>query len=140
MNFIPLYNFSNYIDAHIILGKLQAEDIDCRLQDEHTVSINPLWTNAVGGIKLLVAEEDLDKAARLLREMEAERKNNFQCPKCGSNNIEFVSTPRNVSNWISALLSFSVGSYAIATVKVYHCFSCGYEANDMSAPESHIPE
>lgn len=135
MNFIPLFNFSNYIDAHIILGKLQAENINCWLQDEHTVSINPIWTNAVGGIKLMVAKEDEERAALLLQEMEAERKNNFKCPKCGSNNIELVSTPRKASNWVSALLSFSVGSYAIATGKVYHCFSCGYEANDMSAPE-----
>lgn len=133
MDFVPLYNFTNYIDAHIILGKLEAEGIDCWLKDENTVNIMPVWTNAVGGIKLMVAEDQVERSRELLLAMEAERKSHFLCPKCGSNNIELVSTPRKASNWLSALLSFSFGSYAIAPGKVYHCFDCGHEAEALQA-------
>jgi predicted RNA-binding Zn-ribbon protein involved in translation (DUF1610 family) len=134
MNFVPLYTFANYIDAHIVLGQLEAAGIDCWLKDENTVTINPIWTNAVGGIKLMVAENQAEQARELLQGIEAERKSHFLCPQCGSNNVELVSTPRKASNWFSALVSFSFASYAIAPDKVYHCFSCGHEAEDMTAP------
>jgi predicted RNA-binding Zn-ribbon protein involved in translation (DUF1610 family) len=134
MNFVPLYNFANYIDAHIVLGKLESEDISCWLKDEHTVTVNPIWTNAVGGIKLMVAEAQVERARELLIGIEAERKSHFRCPQCGSNNIELVSTPRKTSNWLSAIVSFFLGSFAIAPDKVYHCFACGHEAEAMDAP------
>lgn len=136
MNFIPLYNFTNYIDAHIVLGQLHAAGIDCWLKDEHTVHLIPVWTNAVGGIKLMVAEDQAEQGRALLEGIERQRKSHFRCPKCGSNNVELVSTPRKPSNWLSALVSFSFGSYAIAPDKAYHCFSCGHEAEEMPAPGS----
>lgn len=128
MNFVPVQVYQNYIDAHIIKGRLEEANINCWLKDEHTVTTNPIWTNAVGGIKLMVAEVQVTRALSLLEEFEAERKNSQACEKCGSHNIERVSTPRKASNWFSALASFFFGDYAIAVDKVYHCFDCGHES------------
>jgi predicted RNA-binding Zn-ribbon protein involved in translation (DUF1610 family) len=136
MDFISLQNFTNYIDAHIVLGKLEGAGIDCWLKDENTVNLMPIWTNAVGGIKLMVAEAQAQQARELSQEIEQERKSHFRCPKCGSNNIELVSTPRKPSNWLTAIISASLGSYAIAPDKVYHCFNCGHEAEEMPTPDS----
>ena len=53
MNFIIAQVYSNYIDANIIMGRLEEEGINCWLKDENTVTIDPILTNAVGGIKLM---------------------------------------------------------------------------------------
>ena len=128
MDFRPVYVFTNYIDAHIVLGQLQNSSIRCWLKDENTVTINPVLTNAIGGIKLMVAEEDLEDAKTILADWEQEKKKSYACAKCGGHNIEYVSTPRKISNWISAVLTFFLGNYALTTDKVYHCFDCGYES------------
>ena len=59
MDFILLQSFSNYIDAHILFGRLSEAGINCWLKDENLVTINPLWANAAGGIKLMVAENQV---------------------------------------------------------------------------------
>jgi hypothetical protein len=128
MDFAPLYNFTNYIDAHIVMGQLQNSGIKCWLKDEHTVTIDPLLTNAVGGIKLMVAAEDIEDAKKIISDWQTEKKESYACVKCGSHNIEYVSTPRKISNWLSAIATFFLGNYALAADKVYHCFDCGHES------------
>ncbi len=53
-------------DAHIALGRLLAEGIEARLADEHLVQTDWLYSIAVGGIKLQVAEVDAERAQRIL--------------------------------------------------------------------------
>src|SRR5687768_12268092 len=86
MNFIPVLSFDNYINAHIVFGRLQEEGINCWLKDENTATINPILSNAIGGIKLMVAENDLQKAIQLLEQFNEDRKVKITCPRCGSNN------------------------------------------------------
>ena len=54
MNFVLLQSYDNYISAHIAMGRLEEDGINCWLKDENTVTINPILTNAIGGIKLMV--------------------------------------------------------------------------------------
>lgn len=54
MSFVPVFSFDNYIDANLRMGQLQEEGINCWLKDEHTVVIDPILTNAIGGFKLMV--------------------------------------------------------------------------------------
>ena len=67
MSFVLLCSFDNYIPAHIALGKLKDEFINCYLQDEYTVTIDPLLSNAIGGIKLMVAEAQIERAKEILK-------------------------------------------------------------------------
>lgn len=115
------------MEAHLLLARLESEDIECWLQDENTVTINPILTNAVGGIKLLVKKEDLSRARQIFWEIESNRKQSIECPKCKGHNIELVSTPRKAVNWFSAILTFFLGDYAMTVDKVNHCFDCGNE-------------
>src|SRR4051794_23008374 len=101
MNIVLLKSFTNYIDAHIILGRLQEEGINCWLKDENVVTINPIWTNAAGGIKLMVAESQLQEAQNCLLEFDRDKRNNFTCPHCNSGNIELVSSNKEPANWLS---------------------------------------
>lgn len=127
MNFILLQSFANYIDAHIIMGRLQEEGINCWLKDENTVTIDPILTNAVGGIKLMVAKEQIQRASELLQQFDKQKRKNFSCPKCGSHDIELVSSPRKAVNWLSAFTGFFLGDYAIGANKTWHCFNCSEE-------------
>ena len=138
MNYTLLCTFDNYIPAHITLGRLEEEGINCWLQDENTVTVTPMFSNAVGGIKLMVAEPHYPRAAELLKEFTAEQKKNMSCPQCGSTNVEFVSTPRKVSNWIGAVFGFLFGDYALAVDKVYHCFNCGNEFENVQTDENPV--
>jgi predicted nucleic-acid-binding Zn-ribbon protein len=135
MDFVPVASYNNYIDANIMFGRMQEEGFDCWLKDENIVTIDPILTNAVGGIKLMVAESERMKALQWLWEINKEKKSLLSCPKCNSHNWEFVSTPRKPGNWISVLFSFftnlftmsSANTIAMPVEKVYHCFDCGSE-------------
>ncbi len=72
MQFLLLARYDSYIDAHIALGRLQEHDINCFLQDEYTVTIDPLLSNAIGGIKLMVAESQFERAIETLENKKGE--------------------------------------------------------------------
>ena len=67
MKFVLLLSFDNYIHAHIALGRLKEEYINCYLQDEYSVTIDPFLSNAIGGIKLMVAEAQAERAKDILK-------------------------------------------------------------------------
>ncbi len=127
MDFILLNSYNNYIEAHIAKGVLEEEGIKSWLKDEHTLTIGPILTNAVGGIKIMVAKEDAERALDILSRLRKEQKLAVVCPNCGSNNVELVSTPRKAVNWLSAISTFFLGDYAMAIDKVNHCFDCKHE-------------
>jgi Putative prokaryotic signal transducing protein len=104
MQVIRIRSFDNYIEANMIAGLLESEGIQSFLQDEFTATIDPMLSNAIGGIKLVVFEKDAVRAQ----------------------NVEYVSVAKP-SNWITAIATFILGSYAAAPDKKYHCFSCGFE-------------
>ncbi len=128
MDFVRIATFDNYIDAHISLGQLEGSGIPCWLQDENTVTTYPILTQVVGGIKLIVRTEDEEAARNMLKQFRSDRQT-LTCPSCGSNKVELVTSPRKASNWISALLGFLLGNYAIGVKGVHHCFDCGHETD-----------
>lgn len=132
MEFILLNSYNNYIEAHIAKGALEEQGINCWLKDENTVTINPIWTNAVGGIKIMIAKVDSERAWKILKDLKDEQRQAVICPKCGSHNIELVSTPRKAINWLSAVSTFFLGDYAIAIDKVNHCFDCKHEFSEVN--------
>ena len=95
--------FSSPIEANIAKGFLESNGIDALLFDENTIYINPVLTTAVGGVKLLVSEEDYSNAIQLFEETENEhvkKQSQLDCPLCNSKDI--IST--NKHNWFALLL------------------------------------
>ena len=127
MSYAILQSFTNYVDAHIILGRMQEEGIDCWLKNENTTTIMPIWTTAIGGIQLMVNESQFERASTILQNIIAEKRKNILCPKCGSNEVEYINTMRKPVNWLSAAATFFLGDYAVMPEQRYHCFSCGEE-------------
>ena len=70
MNFIEVRSYDNYIEAHLMLGRLRDEFINCHLLNENSVTIDPFLSNAIGGIKLMVAEPQSERAIQLIKEIE----------------------------------------------------------------------
>lgn len=69
--FVKLRSYDNYLPANMILQRLEAEGIRAYLQDEYSVTIDPILTNAIGGIKLMVHAGQAERALGLLEEMES---------------------------------------------------------------------
>lgn len=70
MTYMCIYAFDNYIPAHLALGRLEQAGINAWLKDEHTVTIDPLLTNALGGIKLMVHPAQAERARTLMDDWE----------------------------------------------------------------------
>ena len=130
MDFVVLKSFTNYVDAHIILGRMREEGVDCWLNNENTTTIMPIWTTAIGGIQLMVEAAQFEKASGILKSFEQERKQNIACPKCKSLDVEYINTIRKPVNWLTAAATFLLGDYAVMPEQRYHCFKCGEEWED----------
>jgi len=140
MSYTVLNTYDNYIEANLHLLQLQEEGINCWLKDEHTVTIDPLLSNAIGGIKLMVHETQKERAQDLLRTIINKAKENRACPYCSSLNVEYIVSNRKPANWFSALLTYLIGGYPLAAEQIYHCFNCGKEFEEVksASPEASV--
>ena len=121
---IILKTYDQAFLANIDVAKLNDEGIECFLKDENTIAINPLWSNMVGGIKLMIRQSDFEKAASIFDKNEyAELKKAFDeqietqltCPNCGS---------LKVHRKYSILAGLFFGLPLATTMKKYVCNSC----------------
>jgi len=130
MDMVIIRTFQNYFSAHIALTKLRDAGFNCFLKDEFTVTVDPILSNAVGGIKLVVVKEQAQEAIQLLQEFDEAYRKSVACPKCGSKSIELV--PRHTTaNLATAILTWLFGSYAISAKNVYQCSSCKFESETL---------
>lgn len=130
-NFKTLISFDSYIEAHLLKNRLIAEGIEAFLKDEFTVTIDPILSNAVGGIKIIVTEDQFEAAAMLVQKWKAEENAAGLCPTCHTGYLQMVSSGKEPANVISGLLGTLFGSYALAVKKHYKCFSCNAEFDEL---------
>ena len=130
-----LRSFDNYFSANLLLQRMQNEGIHAYLKDENTVTIDPILSNAIGGIKLMVSEKDFSKAQTILQELDDAYRKSVACPKCQAYEIE-ETIVQNAGNFLTAILTWITGSYAIAPHRVYRCNRCGHEMKNLpDSPE-----
>jgi hypothetical protein len=134
MDTVTIRSFNNYITASMLLSRLQHDGLECYLKDEFTVTIDPMLSNAIGGIKLIVRSEDLEKALTLLREFDDEYLKAAKCPQCGATAFSYISKP-GPTNFLTAVLTWMFAGYAIAPIHIYHCNHCGYETKTLPDPD-----
>lgn len=70
INWVKLTSFTWPHQYLTLRAFLESNDIPIYARDEMTISIDPLLSNALGGIWLFVPEEDLERAQKLLAEFE----------------------------------------------------------------------
>lgn len=59
-------SFSKPFEAHLLIARLEANGIRAFARDENLVTLDWLYSNAVGGVKIDVADEDYERALELL--------------------------------------------------------------------------
>jgi hypothetical protein len=72
---ITIAQFNYFQDLIVIKSLLQEADIIFFTKDEETVTVDPLLSNAVGGIRLQVGEDDVIRAKRIVDEYFETNKN-----------------------------------------------------------------
>ena len=124
---VTLTTFYDAMEAEIVKGRLEANDIPCYIADGNFIGANPLYNQAAGGIKIKVFEHDLDKCREILAEnMEVESGDDklYTCPKCSSSDV-FYGPSAVEKNWIFIVLSFLTFTHPIFLYKTWHCKACG---------------
>jgi hypothetical protein len=107
-DYIILDVFEYSTEANLKKSKLDSEGIRTMLMDEKTVDSDPLISQAIGGVKLMVFKDDLEKAVVIYSEIreyvKGEDGNDMICPSCGSNQI--LGAPLQRKNLFFMLFPF----------------------------------
>jgi DNA-directed RNA polymerase subunit RPC12/RpoP len=131
MNYIQIGSFDNYITANLQLSLLQEEGIQCYLKDEYTVTIDPLLSPAIGGMKLMVYEAQTSRAKEILEEADKAFLLHVACAHCGQNSlIRKTEIRKPIGLWQT--LSFLLINGQREEVKKYIvCQSCGSKFDEI---------
>nr|WP_068891519.1 DUF2007 domain-containing protein [Pedobacter panaciterrae] len=125
--------FYNPIEANIVKSRLMDSGVQCFLSDENTITINPLYTQALGGVKLHVFERDIPLVKSILHDeniqlpQEETEPGAEICPNCGSSHVGYVQATKKRFSLLTMIISFALLIYPFYAKKTYHCFDCEYE-------------
>lgn len=64
---IIIISFTYPHEAHLVRGMLESKGIEVQVKDELTTQVINFYSNAIGGVKLLVKKSDYEKAYKILR-------------------------------------------------------------------------
>ena len=131
-NFVTLTTFDNTIEAHIVKGLLESEQIGVFLVGEHFFSTQKLFNVALADIRLQVPATQLAQAKQLLSDY---RKGSLEqplieefglkpsvCQQCGSNETNEISA--RPSQLIGGLLQVFFIGLVLPPTKYKICKQC----------------
>jgi len=128
--------FSDPIEANIVKGLLDTHGIECYLSDENIITLNPLYSNAIGGIKLNVFEQDIDQIGSILKsdnssitseDSSDSKDGKVICPRCHSDNVSYGGSVKRKFGYLDMLMAIALMIYPFTQRKAYHCFDCNHE-------------
>ena len=97
-NFEILAVFNYSTEAHVTKSRLDSDGFETMLMDETTIDTDPLVSNAIGGVKLLVHKKDFEKATLVWNEIRTYQKdadgNEISCPNCKSTRVLVAEAQR----------------------------------------------
>jgi formate dehydrogenase assembly factor FdhD len=121
IEFKTVRTFITTHEAHLARGFLESEGIEAFVRDEFSVGIRPYMSQALGGVRLDVREEDYERARGLL-DIPAAVPTPHVCPMCGG------EAPPDRDGGAQAA-SFLVSLAAMAPILLrktkYRCAACG---------------
>ena len=59
-------SYSTVFEANLVRGKLESRGLHAVLKDDNMVSVNPLLTNLLGNVKVMVPQSEAGQAQRIL--------------------------------------------------------------------------
>lgn len=135
-NWIVIYTSVYPQDIYAPKNLLESEGITTFVRDELTAQVYNFYSNAIGGVKLLVHRDELEHALEALvrggyirredavREQEPEiirASDRKHCPYCGSDQISRKKEPD-----ISVVIMYFLFSAIFPVFKrTYRCWDCG---------------
>ena len=131
MNFIQLRSYDNYVNANMQLSMLKEEGINCYIKDEYTITIDPLLSPAIGGMKLMVDVQQIERAKQILEESDKTFLQTIQCPNCGQHAIEHIVQIKNPSGFLQKIMFMLVNGQEQEIKKYYKCASCGFKFDEL---------
>jgi hypothetical protein len=126
-------------EAMIAKSMLDSAGIESFLSDENLVRLDWFYSNLVGGIKLMVREEDAETATKLLEEQIPEKFDvagvgeyvQPRCPHCGSLDVSFDELNKQI-----AYPGLFLGVPIPVNRKGGRCHACGHKWGSESEPSS----
>jgi len=131
MNFIQLRSYDNYVNANMQLSMLKEEGINCYIKDEYTITIDPLLSPAIGGMKLMVDEQQIESAKQILEESDKTFLQTIPCPNCGQHAIEHIVQIKTPSGFLQKIKFMLVNGQEQEIKKYYKCASCGFKFDEL---------
>lgn len=130
---VTIRKYLNVPDALLAKSLLESAGIECFLADENLVRLDWFWSNAIGGVKLWVREEDAPAAIAVLDQNPPERPDTEEivseeptkCPKCHSSDVTFRGLKRR-----AALASLALGVPMPFRHIAWKCRACGHVWED----------
>ena len=128
---LSTYQYSS--EAIIIKGKLESEGILVFIRDNNTIDTYPLYSNAVGGVKLFVKNNDFDKANAILSEVSEysldERNELVICPNCNEKQIKMTTTIKDIKTLLVLIFSMLFVLMPFYSKHKFKCTKCKFEFN-----------
>ncbi|WP_332734255.1 putative signal transducing protein [Flavihumibacter sp.] len=125
MEFQQVRSYDNYIAANLQLNLLKEQGISCYLKDEMTITIDPLLSPAIGGMKLMVASPEADRALQLLDAADENYLHNVACPSCGQTALEKITHVVNPVGFWAQLKNKLINGSVVSLSTRYQCKACG---------------
>lgn len=119
---VTIATFSKPEEAQMLRLRLEAGGVPAYVQDENMVQTNWLVSNAIGGVRVQIAEDDVEEARAILQDpgCESEPAEMPACPKCRSMNTAPDTLPRRLS-----FLSLLVAGFPFLFSKTrWRCAKC----------------
>jgi DNA-directed RNA polymerase subunit RPC12/RpoP len=124
MKFKQIASYDNYMLANMTMGLLTENDIKCQMKDENIITVDPLLNPAIGGIKLLVEENDFDRAVALMKEAENDYLKDIACPRCKSHSLIVEEKTNNPTDFWGRLKNQVLFGQTSTYSKGYRCTAC----------------
>lgn len=136
---VTLWRYRDLPEAWVAKSKLDSEGVWCFLADENIVRLNWFLSNAVGGVRLQVAEGEVPIAMELLgEEIPAsfsadeigEEYRQPECPRCGSRDVTLEPMERKLALLVVCVLSLPLSTLALLAIplwilkKPWRCEDC----------------
>lgn len=110
-------------EAEVVSSALEANGIRTFLPDRGMVETQPLYANAIGGIRIQVDKADVPRAREILAEIETDMdEEEICCPECGCGSVELEKSSRRLSMLTILLLGFPL----FRSRPKYRCRQCGH--------------
>jgi rubredoxin len=130
---VTVQTCSTLPEAQVIQSQLAGSGITAFLPDELTVQNDWLWTNAIGGVRVQVREEDVERASDILNvpSASAETGPTRICPQCGMALKKYYGW--SLYPKILGVLLFSI---PLRTKPSLKCPGCGWRFDKAFRPDS----